>query len=846
MLPRSLVVAFCLGSACSTPPSPRAVSASARATASAAPSGGPAFTPAPPPPQPTRTYAADGAAILVPGAADGMSEYGAVYALSPDGLIVAVLTVSESAVLFYDVDRRMVVGRAPAPGGMVGDKTFRWLSDDRLLLRSAYGTTGLYDGRRGLLLGEPRALVGAVEAAHRVLGAELVEGPEGASTARILDLAAPAEPVATVPSTGRSVMLFTLGRGRVALADDSAMVALDERGAALWRVAGSVSAGAAIPGTSAVFFQRDARVVIADRETGEVWVEIEAVLGAPASEGVVAVRGSDVVFLPAARDAVPHVVVEGASDFVVSANGAVVVARRSIGALVRAELPKGPARVVTTTRTTAFAVSDAGRYVSYLAGDERHIADFASDPQGDALVPDGCEPRFASNDAPRLLACEDGLRVAPRDPLGPPEPKVALVARRREYAPLPSLVHGGAKGLIAKCSNGASARFGLPPDPVDAVRASATKDMGEPSVAWGGDTLVAADGRAPEAGVDVWDIPSSTKRAHIALLEGETASGATRLVVSRDGATIATGRQIAQSVDLWRATDGAHLFTLPVAQYVQHFAFHPNGKSIVVSDHWPVGGAYLESDTMVRIFELATGTKTNELAGSAFRFSEDGTKLTVSSYGAASVVDASSYRTLRSWTGEGMGVTLSPRATFALVPTTYTGAAHPGMYYTSGLRLIDLATGAERAAIAGIPGAIAWSSDDAQLVVARATHWDAGLGGRALDVGLYDARRGREVRRLAFPLGVDDPRFVASDAVLSVWAGDHRVFHSLKGDRESLGWIVERDSACATFVTDAEMTVFDGDPAGGMCVRLGVDLRTAPCATGELLEERRRPELLGW
>lgn len=199
--------------------------------------------------------------------------------LSPDGLILATIA-EESGIAFYDVDRGIVVGRAPWPGAAGSVDEVRWFGDDTLAVTTS-SVVATYDGRSGALRHVAAGLARGFVTTDRGPAFATIEGdaPPRSTRLTIRPLDAPSEALAAVTLPGSIEAVLDAGaRGFVALMEEGA-AAYDTAGALRWTVSQPVARLGIDPGTRGVVWVATSSAVL-DPATGTERDELTAFVNA--------------------------------------------------------------------------------------------------------------------------------------------------------------------------------------------------------------------------------------------------------------------------------------------------------------------------------------------------------------------------------------------------------------------------------------------------------------------------------------------------------------------------------------------------------------------------------------
>jgi hypothetical protein len=190
------------------------------------------------------------------------------YALSPDGLLLALFVAQGGGVAFYDVDRGIIVGRAllPRPPGEL--QFFEWAGDDALVIATD-DTVLIYDGRTGSLRGSVTGRVRGFIATDRgpAFATSETAAPSKPTQLTLHPLAAPTETLTslTIPSPVRAVS--DLGKGTFLVTTETAAAAFDVSGKSLWTVSGNFSQSAFNPETGLLLWPVDGELHALDTAT---------------------------------------------------------------------------------------------------------------------------------------------------------------------------------------------------------------------------------------------------------------------------------------------------------------------------------------------------------------------------------------------------------------------------------------------------------------------------------------------------------------------------------------------------------------------------------------------------
>ncbi len=157
--------------------------------------------------------------------------------VSPDGLLIALQPSRSNALVFYDIDRRRIVGRAEGGAAAPANEAPLWLDDDHVLV-AGYSSEAVYDARRGVLLGQVRG--GAHGAIATNSGLATLARDSSSDSADLVLFSDPTRKLARVRVEGSIRAAYDFGNGAFAYRDWRGLYAFEPDGKARWQRAGEL------------------------------------------------------------------------------------------------------------------------------------------------------------------------------------------------------------------------------------------------------------------------------------------------------------------------------------------------------------------------------------------------------------------------------------------------------------------------------------------------------------------------------------------------------------------------------------------------------------------------------
>jgi len=759
------------------------------------------------PPGPRRSFEAHGPPVAV----ETRVPTSTAYELSPDGLILATFVAQGGGVAFYDVDRGIIVGRAPFPGAPTSLRYIEWVGDDALAVATD-DAIAIYDGRTGSLRGSARGSLRGFVSTDRGPAFASVdsEDPSKPTQLTIHPFDAPAETLTSLTIQSPVLAVFDLGKGSFVVTTEAAAAAFDVRGKSLWSVSGNFYSAAMNPETSALLWPKQGELHALDTSTGNERPAIKQarVVGRevrapwfyqPVAPIVIRVTNGAVEAVDLRKAGSPIALGQSLKAHAVSAGSTHAVTGTNAGVISVVELATGATRPVGQVPGDFYRLelTRGAVFVAAISLDQTQVlrGDLPDGKPHEALftLPGSCSLHTSASGALRLAECGEkwfDLRGAGTKGF---QPRAIDLRDERRGGDQALLEGPDGTAFTAQCG-------ALPP------------------VTLGGPT---SGKSTPRRETDPTQATSPDGTIVAKLGPRGDGPGTNGYALGWGGATL----------ELSRTSDGSWLHTLAQGAPINGFAFHPSGSLVVAS-------------SSVKIWSPSDGKLTKTLSGESFTLSADGEKLFVKSKRDAAIYDWKTFRSIGRWSGAVRAVDVSPNASFAVVHEVAAFPGQPGSENVVGIQVNDLKTGRPRFVVRTSDAGFAFAPDGRLFALAPVPVASFPTRSRARQIDLYDLTTGKVESSVRADAGGERPFFAKGSAVLG--------FHTVDGVRlvrRADGRILDvrafaHGEHCDLFAL-APDGGFEGEPHGALGFRLGNDLRTSEVVVaGPRFEAHRRKSMV--